>query len=619
MIPEGPFEVHSAESEYTLPETDEGHYLLLDDWNGTAEPCSSLAHAYQQASRSGQKVQLGPIDTLHLHSCAYWRLVGRRAIEQYNLTSLAGRDGFLLSADDFAAALAQRWVLVELISKPQVLIFAVGHSPLFKPLYAAMLTIRSIAISWGKHRLEEVYIRTPFTFNQFDGFNFTGNSGIVYDESEPKTESISDPISGSNLDSISNLIPEENIDRTIIGDAEATLYSNSSNSEFTTQSTQELRPPPKLEKGSARRKLLQTQTDIKFAETWLAGPFTWPPPFFNRLNSQCNLATVMLQIAHDLISVLVTYYFGSFSAAPDPPRGVWDNLPNLTCSTNMKPVPPSDGMISSLFHTVWDISGINPGYVREFFSNRGTTNVFTITTSMLKCDFQAVTYCSSHRKDLLASAVLILILYVVIYYSASALGVSFLAITLFLALGFTPLLLWYSYGMAFTCAPMLPTCLLDDVIYTLNSLFPKQVTFPSELQTSPNCLGDSTQDSCLIRCSDPPVSFLEWRDTLAFGLCYTSQSMCLSLAGVIGERDTLSTKLTSSAKILMHAPASRVNAFIFCFGVTFVNIIPVILLLAVGVTVAAYLLYLPCAVAPKLVALIGQYMVYLHTKSYDDD
>jgi hypothetical protein len=619
MIPEGPFEVHSAESEYTLPETDEGHYLLLDDWNGTAEPCSSLAHAYQQASRSGQKVQLGPIDTLHLHSCAYWRLVGRRAIEQYNLTSLAGRDGFLLSVDDFAAALAQRWVLVELISKPQVLIFAVGHSPLFKPLYAAMLTIRSIAISWGKHRLEEVYIRTPFTFNQFDGFNFTGNSDIVYDESETKTESISDSISGSNLDSISNLIPEENIDRTIIGDAEATLYSNSSNSEFTTQSTQELRPPPKLEKGRARRKLLQTQTDIKFAETWLEGPFTWPPPFFNRLNSQCNLATVMLQIAHDLISVLVTYYFGSFSAAPDPPRGVWDNLPNLTCSTNMKPVPPSDGMISSLFHTVWDISGINPGYVREFFSNRGTTNVFTITTSMLKCDFQAVIYCSSHRKDLLASAVLILILYVVIYYSASALGVSFLAITLFLALGFTPLLLWYSYGMAFTCAPMLPTCLLDDVIYTLNSLFPKQVTFPSELQTSPNCLGDSTQDSCLIRCSDPPVSFLEWRDTLAFGLCYTSQSMCLSLAGVIGERDTLSTKLTSSAKILMHAPASRVNAFIFCFGVTFVNIIPVILLLAVGVTVAAYLLYLPCAVAPKLVALIGQYMVYLHTKSYDDD
>jgi hypothetical protein len=124
---------------------------------------------------------------------------------------------------------------------------------------------------------------------------------------------------------------------------------------------------PNLRTG--RQEALQTKTDIKFAETWLAGPFTWPPPFFNSLNSQCNVATAILQIAHDLISVLATYYYGSFTPAPDPPRGIWDNLPNLTCSTNMKPVPPADGVISTIFHTIWDLIGINPGYVREFFSN----------------------------------------------------------------------------------------------------------------------------------------------------------------------------------------------------------------------------------------------------------
>jgi hypothetical protein len=326
----------------------------------------------------------------------------------------------------------------------------------------------------------------------------------------------------------------------------------------------------------------------------------------------------VIQIGHDLISVLATYYYGSFIAAPDPPRGVWDNLPNLTCSTSMQPVPPSDGVISSLYHAIWDILGINPGYVREFFSNKGTTNVFTVTTSMLKCDFQAVTFCSSHRKDLLASAVLILILYVIIYYSASALGISFLAIIFIMSVGFVPLLLWYSYGMAFTCSPMLPTCLLDDVVYTFRSLFPLQITFPTELQTSPDCLGDPSKDSCLIRCSDPPMSFVEWRDTLAFGLCYTSQSLCLSLAAVIGERDPLSAKLSASAELLMHAQSSRINASIFCFGVTFVKVIPVILLIVVGVTVAAYLLYLPCAFMPKFVALLGQYLVYLHTKSNND-
>jgi hypothetical protein len=602
MLPEGPFEVHSAESEYTLPETDEGHYLLLDDWNGTAEPCSSLAHAYQQSSRTGQKLQLGPIDTLHLHSCAYWRLVGRRAIEQYNLTTLKDRDSFLLSVDDFASALAQRWVLLELISKPHVFLFAVGHSPLFKPLYAAMLTLRSIAMSWGRQGLQEIHVKTPFKFkfSALDRFNNFKEKLPDDDESGdvPYNENIQDTQDFQNIHSTQD-----------------TQDFRDSDFEGTYANTHTTHSKTGDHKG---RHLLQTQTDIKFAQTWLAGPFSWPPPFYNRHNSQCNLATAVIQIGHDLISVLATYYYGSFIAAPDPPRGVWDNLPNLTCSTSMQPVPPSDGVISSLYHAIWDILGINPGYVREFFSNKGTTNVFTVTTSMLKCDFQAVTFCSSHRKDLLASAVLILILYVIIYYSASALGISFLAIIFIMSVGFVPLLLWYSYGMAFTCSPMLPTCLLDDVVYTFRSLFPLQITFPTELQTSPDCLGDPSKDSCLIRCSDPPMSFVEWRDTLAFGLCYTSQSLCLSLAAVIGERDPLSAKLSASAELLMHAQSSRINASIFCFGVTFVKVIPVILLIVVGVTVAAYLLYLPCAFMPKFVALLGQYLVYLHTKSNYD-
>lgn len=576
MLPEGPFEVHSAESEYTLPESNEGHYLLLDDWNGTAEPCSSLAHAYQQAARVGQKVQLGPIDTMHMHSCAYWRLVGRRAIEQYNLSSLSNREGFLLSVDDFASALAQRWVLLELISKPGVFLFAVGHSPLFKPLYAAFLTLKSMAVSWGKLRLQEVRARLPLNFSvrQLNESYFEEE-----EDSEAKYESDDISVDEINQDSFN------------------TVHQNK----------------------TGRRLLQATQTDIKFAETWLAGPFTWPPPFYTRLNSQCNLATAILQIAHDLISVLGTYYYGSFAAAPSPPRGIWENLPNLTCSTNMKPVPADGSITASIYHSIWSLLGINPGYVREFFSKGPSTNVFTVTTSMLKCDFQAVTYCSKHRKDLLASAVLIVLLYLVLFYCANAVGISFVVPVIILAVGFVPLLLWYSYGMAFTCVPMLPTCLLDDVVYTLNILFPFQMSFPEELQTSPDCLGDASQDSCLRKCSEPPVSFEEWRDTLAFGLCYTSQSLCISLADLIGDKDALGQKLYSSAGVLMHAKDSRVNALLFCFSVTFVQLIPVMLLLAVGVTVAAYFLYLPCIFAPKFVALMGQFLVYLHARSEVDE
>jgi hypothetical protein len=585
MTPEGPFEVHSAESEYTLPESDEGHYLLSEDWNGTAEPCSSLAHAYQQAVRAGQSLQLGPIDTMHMHSCAYWRLVGRRAIMQFNLTSLKGRDGFLLSVDDFAAALAQRWVLVELISKPQALLFAAGHSPLLKPLYAAVLALRSMAMSLARQHLREVRVRLPLNFTLYQNFTVGGVEDEFEAEFEEEFEEELDVMNDNEI----------NID--------ATTNINAENSETSTLN-------------QTGRRLLQT--DIKFAETWLAGPFTWPPPFFTRLNSQCNLATAILQIAHNIIGVLTPYYYGSFSSTQRPPRGIWDNLPNLTCSTKMKPVPPADGVVSSIFHAVWDITGINPGYVREFFSDGESTNIFTITTSMLKCDFQAVTYCSAHRKDLFASAVLILMFFFILYYCANSVGISFTVPLLISFLGFVPLLLWYSYGMAFACAPMLPTCLMDDIVYTLNWMFPLQVSFPDELTLSPTCLGDSSRDTCLKRCSEPPISFVEWRDTMVFGLCYTSPSLCISLADAIGERDAISQKLYSNAGLVMNAKESRVNALLFCFGVTFVNLIPVILLVVVGLTSAAYLLYLPCVFVPKFLALVGQYLVYLHAKSKDD-
>ena len=589
MTPEGPFEVHSAESEYTLPESDEGHYLLSEDWNGTAEPCSSLAHAYQQAVRAGHNVLLGPIDTMHMHSCAYWRLVGRRAIEQYNLTSLRGRDGFLLSVDDFAAALSQRWVLVELISKPHALLFAASHSPLLKPLYAALLSLRSMAMSWARQQLQEVRARLPL--------NFTLDSNFTVDGVEER-------VGEEFTDEFAEDLEEE---------FEKEFESMDSTMEDAEVKTGKADTPTTFQTG---RRLLQT--DIKFAETWLAGPFTWPPPFFTRLNSQCNLATAILQIAHNIIGVLTPYYYGSSSSARRPPRGIWDNLPNLTCSTKMKPVPPADGLVSSIFHAVWDITGINPGYVREFFSDGESTNIFTITTSMLKCDFQAVTYCSAHRKDLFASAVLILMFFFILYYCANSIGISFTVPLLISFIGFVPLLLWYSYGMAFACVPMLPTCLMDDIVYTLNWMFPLQVSFPDELTLSPTCLGDSSRDTCLKRCSEPPISFVEWRDTMAFGLCYTSPSLCISLADVIGERDAISQKLYSNAGLVMNAKETRVNALLFCFGVTFVNLIPVILLVVVGLTSAAYLLYLPCVFVPKFLALVGQYLVYLHAKSRDD-
>jgi hypothetical protein len=550
-----------------LSESSLTHEILMEEWNTTTQPCSALVKAYQQATRAGERVRLGPLDTVHLHSCAYWRLVGRRTIELYNLTSLAGRDTFLLSAEDLTMALMQRWVLVQLLHNPRSVLFALGHWPVLKPLYAAWAVVRTASIAWGINNLAEMRMR-----NRVNG---TTPSPLPEDDASAEED---------------DEVMEE-------------IFSQEAELEDMVE---------QLGTNQTGRRLLQ-KTDIKFAETWLAGPFNWPPLFTTRLGtSTCSAATAMLQIGYEIVSVLAKYYYGSYTSAPRVSKRIRDNLPNLTCSTKMQPVPPAaDGWIAGIYHSVWTVLGIEAAYVRELFSVESSTNIFTITTSMLSCDFQAVTFCSKHRKDLFASIIILLILYVILSYFGQLVAIPYVGTAL--ALSFVPVLLWYTYGMAFTCTFMIPTCFFDDVIELTSSVFPQQFAFPTPIQKSPGCLADPTQASCLLRCSEQPMSFVDWRDTLAFGICYSSQSLCASLAASIGESDTLGAKLLAKAAVI-DGDDALLSASLFCFAVTFVNIVPALILFMVSVTMAGYVFYLPCVLLPKLFALSAQSIVYLHAE-----
>ena len=77
---------------------------------------------------------------------------------------------------------------------------------------------------------------------------------------------------------------------------------------------------------------------------------------------------------------------------------------------------------------MWSILGLKPGYVLEFFSDDADTNVFTVGVSLLKRNFEAVTLCTDHKKDLLASAVLLFIFYIILSYVCGLLGVPVLGV-----------------------------------------------------------------------------------------------------------------------------------------------------------------------------------------------
>jgi hypothetical protein len=589
MLPDGQFEIHRAESEYALPDSPAMHSLLMEDWNNTAEPCSALAWVYQQNARSSSKQaqQLGPLDTMALHRCAYWRQVGRETIRLFKLQSLSKSDGFLLSVDDFAAALSQKSVLVDLIKNPEAIMFAFGHMPVLKPVYASLLTLRSMAVAlslsmnstrWHNLPLHEMWHRAWHNIRAVD-----------------------DKV---DLEELEQWVEQE------VQDAETAQAIDSS--------------PTSDNSSVTGRRLLQAET-IQFAESWLTGPFTWPPTYYTHLLLQeCSIGTAVIQILHNILEVLIKFYYNSYPPPPVPPKTLWGNLPDLT------PAPmdtlhgqgpasvPYEGWIADTYHFVWSFFGINIAYVRSFFSNvKGQTNVFTVSTSMLQCDFSAVTYCTNHKKDLVMSIVLMVILYMIVAFLARMVGLPILA-TLMVFVS-VPVILWYCYGMALTCGPMLPTCLMDDIIHAIDSFFPKEVTVPSELSVAEDCLRKPEIQKCFKSCGDYPLLFGGWRDTLAFGVCYLDVPTCRRLAELIGSRDGLSTALLSRADAIAVASDSLLGAMRFCFLVTFVNLIPVIVLVALALTSSVYLLYLPCMLLPRFLTLALQSLAYTHTRNKEKE
>lgn len=594
VLPAIPFELNNAESEYALPNTPAMHRLLMEDWNGTAAPCSALVWAYQSG---GGTAALGPLDTMYLHQCAYWRQVGRETIRVYNLTTLRKHDGFLLSVDDFAAALSQKSVLLELIQRPQALVFALGHAPLLKPLYAALLTARSLSLA--------VSMTVMSLHNQSGGADApetAWNPDWNGDWNRVPIHSVWQ----AAWDRASKLGTRERP----ASDPDGTLDDTDS-----PEAPEPALNQSEMSSSDTGRHLMMAR-DAEMAQNWLTGPFSWPPIYSGRLGSQqCSAGSALVQIMHDILQVLVPFYMGAYTRPPPPPRGVLSNLPNITAASpedmHAGNGVASEGWIASTYQTVWQLFGIDPAYVRGFFSNRpDTTNVYTISTTMLRCDFSAVTFCTQHRKDLAASAVLVFILYIMVAYFGRLLGVPIIG-TVFVFISI-PLVIWYSYGMAFTCWPMIPTCLLDDTISWLNSTFPPQLILPPELSTADNCLANSAYSACFKSCADPPMLFQTWRDTLAFGVCSLTVSGCRSLADLIGPRDSLSTALQAKAAIVASGGDSLLGAMNFCFGVTFVNLIPVFVLITLLLTSSVYILYLPCTVIPRFIVVVAQSVAYTH-------
>jgi hypothetical protein len=420
------------------------HELLTRyNWNHTAAPCATLAHAYQQGER------LGPLDESALHSCVYWRNVGRQVITEFDLRSLQSLDTFLLSPDDLAAALGQRGVVEELIlRKPYALLAAALYSSWMKPVRALLLASHAPNIT---RLLQGLRNGTSFLF----GGNVTARRA---------------PPRGRHL-------------LGLVDDVEAEVRAMPYYAQMRSAADQITLPTINASIASA------------VAQSWLRDGFAWRRTVFQ---GSCPPVQIVWGSATQVVRVLQQYYryFAQIHAPRDIPRRLKDILPDLRAPVGATPLPSTGrlataplGSTRSLGYSavswVMQTLGVTWGDVTWFLSDPcdggdcSEKNRWTLTylvESVAFCDFEAVNYCNRPRRDMVSSALLALLMYVVLAAFFTFVGVPAVGRLVFYAI---PLfVLWYSTGTAPACLPMLPTCLLDDFLAAGKALLPVTASVP---------------------------------------------------------------------------------------------------------------------------------------------
>jgi hypothetical protein len=401
--------------------------------------------------------------------------------------------------------------------------------------------------------------------------------------------------------------------------------------ERATDGWQEARDAPDATDGGARRRLLQSvQDDLQgvlaytaqvikgapsaavptlVASAWSTADFVWPPAY-NFSLSECPAGLSILRLAQQVVRIDMLYY-QHFANTPLPPidRSLRANLPRLTgwaANASVDLTPRAGGWPSTAFHAMLGLLRVQPSQLVAFFTTAEENGFRWMLETAIRCDLASVNTCARHKRDILMSTVVFALLFVLLTAVGGALGMPMVGTLLLLS--YPSFILWYAFGVAPTCFPLVPTCLLSDVIATVGYLAPAQLVLPPAL----------LQPGGLVPCER--LNFTSWPDTLAFVLCDTDRSTCEAARGFragIPTLDRLWAPLQTAISRLgpvLDADGYEPHAHRVCAWVSFVWVVP---LLAAGV-LAAVLAYAATsalvALVPTGAAFLGQLVLFYQSE-----
>jgi hypothetical protein len=356
------------------------------------------------------------------------------------------------------------------------------------------------------------------------------------------------------------------------------------------------------------------------AQSWLQDGFVWRKTVFQ---GSCPPVQITWGATSQVVRVLQRYYahFVQIHTPRNIPRSFRDTLPDFHAPSTVTPLQPTHrsdtaplGSIRSMGAAVlgWGLgaAGMTWDDVVWFLSDPcdgkdcTESNRWTLTyvvESLAFCDFESVMYCSGHRRDMVSSTLFAAVLYMVVSVASTYLGVPAVGNVFFY---FIPLfVLWYSTGTAPACLPMVPTCLLDDLLVSYKSLFPVSASIPPAMMSADN----KTLRSC------EELQFTTWRDPLAFALCE------LGMCGFSVNATFLPGLYWDATAKQAQVNSPDVTAYRLCALISAVNSLPVLLIVSLGLVFLSSVVLTVLNTIPPLLTMAWHVVGFNHAGAYSTE
>jgi hypothetical protein len=626
--------VFLTESEYEeLSDDRVDQIMLLPDWNISAAPCSILAHAFQQGH------VLSILEKHEIKRCAYWRQKGKNIIKEFNLTSLQDRETFFVSFDDFAAALVQRNVIWDLLTHPWSIFKLFLMHPYFKPMRAIIVYIHGV--------MQNIIMSLPHTYNS-SAVTLNVNQDVdddltvIVKQLHNAQRSFTYVNSTTTTNILYNSNSSKNIRQAII------------NTSLVKRRKRKQKPNTESREKHIRH-LLTSQSEIEAvqqysaaiisgqispplslaaSQSWLRNPFAWPPFYSYSINT-CPIIYVTRDAFTEIFSVTHLYYQHFDDERPTPSstlhnsvfvlftknyRDFVDATKKIDNKAGFSKAGSADNWINTFAKSSLTFFNLNIDDIQYFLFASGQNSLIWYVTKFFSCDYSEVMACGSNVKDLYITTVWFVIYFVIISFICNAIG--FPSLSYAFILSYPAFVLYYAYNTPPICLPMVPPCLLDDILATLQKLIPITITMPAGLYcTSETKTGIFVSNTiCLRQCYE--LGFVYWFDSLTYYTCAIDGQLCSYIVGLFPSQYMSNTTMDIWSPVIHSMQgwnttvntAPTLSAYTFCAATETVKILPFLFLVLALFTIIIAIVYACISLIPHIINVLTKIIMFNHTR-----